>query len=459
MNATNPAVLIIDDEPDFAEDLAAILTPDFEVRHVRYGEEGIREIAVNPPHAVILDLIFEGKEDGISILTSIKQTDPDLPVIMVTQHHSAETEAKAVDRGALYYIRKSAGRNEIVAKLKSCFKIVGRTRSLRKELRSERGAFLFLSPAMREIERKVRKVASVPNMTVLITGESGTGKSLLAKEIHHLSSGTSGPFVDVNSATITGDTAKAELFGYQKGIFTGADRDRKGLFESACGGTLFIDEIGDLHTDSQALLLKAIDEKKIRPVGSYEQIPVDLRIVAATNRDLGEMVGRGMFRNDLYQRLLVISLHLPPLRRHPDCIPDLAGHFLSQIAEDMRIENVVISREGMAHLQGYSWARGNARELRNTIMRALVYRGDSLVLGPEAFDLPTDDPPAGFHYETEKTRVLQAFERSFYERAFARVGGDLRRARPVDIKRVADLTGVVPETVRRFLRKHGPGGE
>ncbi len=452
-----PTILIIDDDTEFASDLAALLSPDFAIRSATSGEEGLGAIASDAPDAVVLDLMLEGGRNGLEILLSIKKLDPSLPVIMATDYPSPETEAEALRRGALYYVRKAAGRTEVISKLLKCDEVCQAIRErdrLRREVSAVHGLFLSSSSSvMGVLEATVDRIAAAPNTTVLITGESGTGKSLLAREIHARSPRQGQCFLRINMATLTDGTAPSELFGHVRGAYTGAMSDRKGHFETAKGGTIFLDEIGDLSLKLQGQLLHTVEEREVIPLGCSTPRQVDVRVIAATNRDLLRMVKEGVFRTDLLERLCVITVKVPPLREHPEDIPDLARYFLGRFAAEMRFPRVALCPDTLDRLQKHAWRRNNVRELRNSIERALVLHGDRGELEPDAFDLFDDEPPIGFDYNKEKERAVRAFQQRFFGRTFAALGSSLMHHRPEDTKRVADLTGIPPHTVRRILKE------
>ncbi len=451
-----PSVLIVDDDPEFCKDLAAALSPDFECRYASTGEEGLGAISSDPPDAVVLDLILEGGRNGLEVLADIRGLDPHLPVVMATEHPSSETEAEALARGALYYVHKAAGRAEIVSKLRKCTEVAHTARErdrLRQEISAVHGLFLCDSAVLRELNEKITRVAAAPNTTILLTGESGTGKTLIAREFHRRSPRADGPFLKISMATLPENLATSDFFGHVKGAFTGADADRKGHFETARGGTIFLDEVGDLHPNLQGQLLRALEEREILPVGSSTPRRVDVRVIAATNRDLREMVRKGTFREDLFGRLEVITICVPPLREHPEDVPGLVRYFVGKYVAELRVGPVTITRDAMERLLGYSWKRNNVRELRNTVERALVLHRGSTVLDGDAFDLPEDDPPMTLDYHVEKARAERAFKRRFFERAYREVGSSLAHHTGEDTTKVAELTGLPAITVRRALKE------
>jgi DNA-binding NtrC family response regulator len=479
-----PSVLIIDDDPEFAADLSAILTKDFHCRTAQSGEEGLGAISGSPPDVVVLDLMLGGR-NGLEILREVRLRHPHLQVIMATDHPSAETEAAAIEAGALYYLRKSAGHAEISAKLRRCLD-VGRTSWEREALQGEvHQHFLATSPMLRRLEERINRVAAAPTSTVLITGESGTGKSLIAREIHRRSPRSRGPFHRVNMAALTEELIKSELFGHRKGGFTGAIEDRRGHFVAAGGGSLFLDEIGDLSPSVQGMLNTAIEERRITPVGSSDELRIDVRVLAATSRDLNALVESGQFRRDLLGRLSVVPLHVPPLREHPEDIADLVRYFVGRLSAEMALPQVTVRPEAIARLQRYHWPY-NVRELRNAVEQALIFFGQEGVLGEEAFgflDVGARGPGSegGIHgpdahrgstqvwgpfpwagegtldYRTQRDAVVLGFKREIMERAFRMAGGSVDWPRANEIGRVAEIMGITTKGVRDVLRElEGP---
>ncbi len=451
-----PTVLIIDDDPEFREDLAAALSPDFVCRFAATGEEGLGVISSDPPDAVVLDLVIEGGRSGLDILPAIRKLDSNLPIIMATGRPSAETEAEAIRRGALYYVHKAAGRAEIIAKLQKCTEVARTARErdqLRREMTAVHGVFLSASPRMEELDDAIDRIAAAPYTPVLITGESGTGKTLIAREIHRRSPRSEGPFLKVSMATLGEHVAPSELFGHVRGAFTGAAGERKGHFETARSGSIFLDEVGDLQPALQGQLLHAIEEREVVPVGSSSPISVDVRVIAATHRDLRKMVKQERFRHDLLGRLEVVSLEVPPLREHPEDIPDLVNYFIGKYAAEMGLSGISVAPDGLRRLQSYAWSRNNVRELRNTVERALVLNRDVRTLDATAFDIPEGDPPLSQDYHEAKIQAERVFKRRFFERAYRAVGGSLESHTGEDTRKVAELSGIPAITVRRAVKE------
>jgi len=457
-----PRVLIIDDDPDFGPDLEALLAPDFICRCALSGEEGLGAVAADAPDAIVLDLMLEGGRNGLEILAALRGAHPAIPVIMATAHPSAETEAAALRGGALYYLHKAAGRSEVAAKLKRAVDVAATSRErdrLRRDLHAGAGAgtFLFSSPRLRALERQVDRFAAAGQAPVLITGETGTGKTLLAREIHRRSQRASEPFLQVNMGAIAPGTAVSELFGHLRGAFTGAVAHRRGHFEAVGHGTLCLDEIGDLPLETQGLLLQAIEEHQILPLGSSTPRPVHARVLAATNRDLEAMVTQGAFRQDLLSRLSALAVHVPPLREHVEDIPDLARYFLGRHAADLGLPSARLTPAALDLLQRSDWRPDNVRGLRVALLRALVLSEKPGHIDAAALDLPpARREPAGFDYAAAKERAVREFQRGFLRHAFQAVGGSATHPRPEEIRRVAELAGIPPHTVRRILKELGP---
>lgn len=453
-------VLIIDDDTDYAQQVAAILSPDFQVRFASSGEEGIGAIEADPPDAVLLDLYLLGGRNGLEVLEQIRAVAPGLPVVMATDHPSEDTAAEALARGALYYLAKVAGRAEILAKLRICLDVAETSRrkqQLESELKEVHGIFLASSPAMTQLSGKLDRIAAAGGTTVLVLGESGSGKDQIAREIHLRSPRSKGPFVKMS--TVSDEVADSELFGHVRGSFTGASSDRQGYFESARGGTLFLSEIGDLSPKVQVKLLRAIEEKRIVRVGETLARPVDVRVIAATNRDLEAMVRDGDFRADLLGRLSVITVQVPPLRERPEDVGALARYFAGRAAAEQGLRQVTLTEDAIRKLVSYSWRRNNVRELRSCIERAIVLYGPDGVIDAGSLDIPVETQrPEGFDYHQEKDRAEAAFQRRFLARAFAQVGGSIEHPTPSAINRVCTLTSLPPQTVRRLIRGLRDGG-
>jgi len=353
--------------------LEAILRREgYDVITAANGIEALSGMSANV-HTVITDLKMPGL-DGMGLLKRLSADYPDVPVVMITAHGSVENAVEAVKLGAFDYLEKPFEQEQIrqiVSKAMNTYALARRDAT--PELPTSRGRFKLIgqSGAIRQIFVAVEKVADTPS-TVLITGESGTGKELIARALHENSSRHTGPFIKINCAAIPKTLMESELFGYDKGAFTGAVGAKPGRFELAHGGTLFLDEIGEIPIDMQVKLLRVLQESEFERVGGIKTIKVDVRLVAATNRDLAQEVANGGFREDLYYRLNVVPLHLPPLRDRREDIPFLASHFIAKFNERLKKQVTGIAPEAVQRLAIYNWP-GNIRELENVMERTILF--------------------------------------------------------------------------------------
>ena len=379
-----PTILLIDDDQSLRRVTEFTLhEAGYRVLTAADGGEGLRLFAQENPALVITDIQMPGLS-GYEVLKKIKEQSPTALVIVITAYGTVEKAVEAMKLGAYDYLTKPFSRDELTLTVGKALAYDGlreENRKLREELsdKADFSRLVGISESMREVFALVRKVAA-SEATVLIGGESGTGKELVARAIHSGSERQGGPFVAVNCAAIPRDLLESELFGHTRGAFTGAIKERKGKFEQAEGGTLFLDEVGDLPLDLQPKLLRALQEREIEPVGGTAR-KIDVRLVAATNRDLEAALGEGSFREDLYYRLAVIPLHLPPLRERRDDIPLLVRHFLDKHGKN---PPVVCSEAALEALADYDWP-GNVRELENAVERMLILRRGA---GIELDDLP-----------------------------------------------------------------------
>lgn len=375
MNDEMRRIAIIDDEKNLRISLAEFLALDgFECVGASSGEEGLSLLETELFGAVVLDLRLGGM-DGLSVLRKIRESGPSLPVIMMSAHGDISDAVQAMKLGAVDFLVKPFDPAELVIRLEKALADAQHIRMATLGQRldaSGKGAVPWLGddPAMKDILHMLRRVAPTPS-TVLITGESGTGKEVIAREIHRLSPRAEGPFVPINVGAIPDTLLESELFGYEKGAFTGADNRKMGLIELSSGGTLFLDELGEMPPIMQVKLLRVLQDRTIMRVGGSRAIPIDVRIVGATNKDLEAAVRSGSFREDLYFRINVIRLHLPALRERKMDIAPLAGLFLSRFAREMGRPVSGISVEALNVLQAYTFP-GNIRELENCIERAVI---------------------------------------------------------------------------------------
>jgi len=378
MHQVEPAsgsILIVDDEAAIRESLETLLAIEgYNVEAARTAEEGLAMLAASPRDLVLLDFALPDR-NGLEVLDEIRQRDPGLPVIMITAYGTVENAVKAIQAGATNFIQKPWDNEKLLADVRasiSRLRVEEENRQLKRALK-QRYSFENIvgkSEAMLKIFDLVAQVAP-SRSTVLIQGESGTGKELIAKAIHASSPRKDGPFVPVNTGSMPTELLESTLFGHVKGAFTSAIASKKGLFEVANKGTLFLDEIGTMGLDTQAKILRVLQDRKFMHLGGVQEVQVDVRIIAATNVDLKQLVKEGKFREDLYYRLNVISVTLPPLRSRMEDVPLLVTHFLARFSEENGLPTRHFSAEAMRPLLNYAWP-GNVRELENVIERAVV---------------------------------------------------------------------------------------
>lgn len=372
-------VLLIDDDDSLRRVVEYNLGEDgYRVLTATDGASGLRMFHAEPVDLVLTDVRMP-EMDGLELLTRVKAVQPDLPVIMLTAHGTIDSAVEAMKMGAFDYLTKPFNREQLKAAIRRALEVAALTsenRNLRQVV-VDRFSFTNMiagSRAMRAVTDTAARVAH-SDTTVLLEGESGTGKELLAKAIHFHSARTRGPFVTINCGAIPEQLLESELFGHRRGSFTGAVADKRGKFEAADGGTIFLDEIGELPSLLQVKILRVLQEREIDKVGETRPVKVDVRVIAATNRDLEKMIADGTFRDDLYYRLAVVSIRMPPLRERADDIPLLVDHFLSKHAERLGRPRPEVEKAVYSAFNLYGWP-GNIRELENVIERALVLDKD-----------------------------------------------------------------------------------
>lgn len=365
-------ILLVDDEKSIRKTLREILEYEgYTVDEAQDGAEGLRMIQEGDYHIVLCDIKMP-KMDGLEVLEKATQSNPDVPFIMISGHGTLETAVDAVKKGAFDYVAKPPDLNRLLITMRNALdksNLITETKVLKRKVTKTR-EIIGESPTIQKIKDTINRVAPT-DARVLITGDNGTGKELVARWIHEMSNRANGPLVEVNCAAIPGELIESELFGHEKGAFTSAIKQRIGKFEQANGGTLFLDEIGDMSANAQAKVLRALQENKITRVGGDKDFPVDVRVVAATNKDLIAESDKGNFRLDLYHRLSVILIHVPSLNERTDDIPLLAEKFVKEICEDYGMPRKTITPKGMLELQNISWT-GNIRELRNVVERLVI---------------------------------------------------------------------------------------
>lgn len=447
-----PRIIVLDDEQRMVDILAMVLRRDgYEVSTFVQPQAALDALRAELCDLLLTDLKMPGT-DGLTVLQQAKAIDPELPVILITAHATVATAIAAMREGAFDYVEKTFDNDELktlVRRALEVTRLARENRYLRAELHSryEFESLVAESTAMREVLDLVRRAAR-SRSTVLITGESGTGKELLARAVHYHSDRVGCPFIAVNCKAFAEGVLESELFGHEKGAFTGADRVKPGLFERAHGGTLFLDEIGEVNTDFQGKLLRVLQEKKFQRVGGNEERAADVRLVAATNRDLHAEVSAGRLREDLYFRLAVIPVHIAPLRERREDILPLARHFLHKWNKEVARKISGWSAEVEAYLLRYPWP-GNVRELENALERGVVLaRGDTLELDDLLIDAESEQPRIE---ENGPAKGLQTFLDQAAAERVRTVLKEVHGARTEAAKRL----GIDRTTLYRLMRKYG----
>ena len=371
-------ILVIDDEKPIRNTLKEILEyEDHQVEIASDGFEGLEKAKENTYDIILCDIKMPNM-DGIEVLEKLEEVSPDVPVVMISGHGSVETAVEALKKGAYDFIEKPLELNRLLVTIRNALEkkdLVIETKKLKRKV-SKTYDMVGESEAINKIKVMIDRVAPT-DARVLITGKNGTGKELVARWVHEKSPRAGYPFVEVNCAAIPSELIESELFGHEKGAFTSAHKQRKGKFEQASGGTIFLDEIGDMSLSAQAKVLRALQENKITRVGSDKQIKVDVRIIAATNKDLKKEIGANNFREDLYHRLSVILIHVPSLNDRIDDIPILTEHFMNLICDDYGIPKKNVTEDAFKELQKIKWT-GNIREFRNVLERLIILSEDNI---------------------------------------------------------------------------------
>jgi DNA-binding NtrC family response regulator len=454
-----PKILVVDDEEVMRDVLGNVLGAEgYSVRFAATGPDALAELRESPKDAVILDLMLPGMS-GLEVLDEMKKIDADLPVLMLTAQASIETAISAMKKGAFDYLTKPFKHDELLILLKKALDqsdLVDENRSLKLAIRPQ-GNFLGLvgkSPKMEQVYALVQQ-AGPARTTVLINGESGTGKELVAKALHVSSARSEKPFIVVNSGSLPHELLESNLFGHVKGAFTGAFYSKKGLFELADKGTLFFDEIGNVSMETQAKLLRVIQEREFMRLGGTEIVKVDVRIIAATNIDLRRAVADGRFREDLYYRLNVITVDLPPLRTRKEDIPALVQHFVTKYSRDNNRNVRGFTRAALEKVIDFDWP-GNVRELENTVERGVVLAAGELIdeteLPPQvrtpqaSSNTASADAGGGDRDPFNLKRAAAEFEQRMIVVA-------LEASRGIQ-KDAARILGVKPTTLNEMLKRH-----
>jgi two-component system response regulator HydG len=451
---TAPAssILIIDDESAILDTLRILLRNEgFEVTTAQGGKAGLEQLKTANPDIVLTDVRMP-QVTGIDILTAMRHQDHETPVILMTAQASLQSAIQAVNEGAFYYIQKPFSNDDLVAICRRAAehrRLRTENKQLKQEIRRrERSRFarpLGKSRIFAEVLKLAEQVAPTES-TVLIQGESGTGKEVIARYIHDISSRGEGAFSSLNCGALPESLLESELFGHVKGSFTGAVRDKQGLFAAARGGTFFLDEIGEMSPATQVKLLRVLQEREAIPVGGTEAIPVDVRVVAATNRDLEDDIKRGRFRTDLYYRLNVIAIHLPPLRERRDDIEIFVDAFLERIAKEQGLPLKRLAPEAMDAVLVHDWP-GNVRELENALERAVVLtKGDLIPLSAMPAKVTERHAEPLVAERPHPNPTLDTIERAYITWVLQTEGGNKSRA--------AEVLGIDPSTLYRKLSRY-----
>jgi DNA-binding NtrC family response regulator len=449
-----PSVLVIDDEAGILETMQILLRNEGFTPFIALGgKSGLQQIAELKPEIVLSDVRMPDV-NGLDVLTAARNQDPDAAVILMTAQASLQSAIQAVNNGAFYYIQKPFRNDELIAILKRAaenrtLKVENKTLKQEARKRSGVGKPIGGSKAWLDALHVAEAVAGTES-TVLLQGESGTGKEVVARYIHDLSGRAAGPFLSINCGALPEGLLESELFGHVRGSFTGAVKDKTGLFSAATNGTFFLDEIGETTPATQVKLLRVLQHREVIPVGATQAIPVNARVIAATNRDLEDEIRRGSFRTDLYYRLNVISISLPPLRHRKEDIPLLAETFLKRTAEQSGDPQKTLSPETVEALAEYSWP-GNVRELEHALERAAILtKGGTIapsslperILDRSAKPLVNDEP--------QPNPTLDTIERAYIKWVLESEGGNKSRT--------AEVLGIDPSTLYRKLARFGIGG-
>lgn len=427
----NEHVLIVDDDVEMGNLLKDFLIKGgYNAESVVSGKEAIEKIAEFDYSVVISDIKMPDM-DGMTVLKKVRELRPDIAVIMITAFGTIDLAVEAMRAGAFHFVTKPFRMKEILAIVRKAIEHQGLKREnilLRREVEGKYrfGNIIGKSPAMRRIFELISRVAATTS-NVLVLGESGTGKELVAKAIHYNGPRKDKPFLPINCAAIPEGLLESELFGHVKGAFTGAVSYRRGLFLEANNGTVFLDEIAEMGPTLQAKILRVLEDKEVRHVGSSEAEKVDVRIIAATQRDLREEIAEGRFREDLYYRLNVIPIHLPPLRERKEDIPLLAQHFLEKYAPSVNPEVKGFSNKAMAALIEHPW-KGNVRELENLIERALVHASKPIIDIEDLHFEPSFDAPKLVQMALEKEMTLEELEACYIKEILKKTGGHKEKA-------------------------------
>ena len=444
-------ILLVDDETGILDTLRILFNSEgYDVVSSLSGREALEALPEQTPDIVLTDIRMPGTS-GLEVMAKAHEVDPEMAVILMTAQASLQSAVRAVNEGAYYYLQKPFANDELLAicrRAAEARQLRVENKALKKEIRRQSTA-----PSSRPIGKsrsfvevlKLGETVAPTQSTVLISGESGSGKEVIARYMHSLSERAEGSFFSLNCGALPEGLLESELFGHTKGSFTGAVKDKMGLLEAAAGGTLFLDEIGEMSPATQVRLLRALQEREVTPVGSTEAVPIDVRIMAATNRDLNEEIRRGTFRSDLYYRLNVIALHLPPLRERREDIPLLAHHFLGRLVGEDGDKS--LGEDALEVLCTYDWP-GNVRELENALERAAVVAAGAPI-GPSHLPerVRMEHAPPLVSDQLPPNPSMEVIERAYIHWVLVAESGNKTRA--------AEVLGIDPSTLYRKLNRYG----
>jgi two-component system, NtrC family, nitrogen regulation response regulator NtrX len=447
-----PSILIVDDEAGVRSALSGVLRDEaYEVEAVPSGEACLATVARRPPDVILLDVWLPGI-DGLMTLARLRERRVDAEVVIISGHGNIESAVRAIKMGAFDFVEKPLSLEKTVLVVRNALRqrqLEAENRALRAHV-DRRLVMVGESHAIRQLREQIA-MAAPTNGRVLIYGENGTGKELVARSVHALSRRRSGPFIEVNCAAIPEELIESELFGHVKGAFTGAVSDRRGRFEAADGGTIFLDEIADMSLKTQAKVLRVLQEQVVDPVGGTQSVRVDVRVLAATNKDLPTEIRGGRFREDLFFRLNVIPIFVPPLRHREEDVPLLAEHFMAELAREYGRRPKTFDASGVAALRRYGWP-GNVRELRNVIERLMIMVTGDVISAPHVsfLDGVRADEVNAYEVDGQVLSLHEArerFERDYILRTLAGQQGN--------ISRTADVLGVERSNLYRKMRAFG----
>lgn len=458
-----PHILIIDDDIDFINDFSLVLDEDYKCSFALNGHDAISLIQDSVPDVILLDLMLGNEDNGLELLNKLQKVE-DVPVIMVTDYASVQTAVEALKLGASDYISKTTNLTELKILIEKTINqkiLKNHALSLEEQLNKDYKTIIGESEAIKDVYYKIKLYANTDS-TILITGESGVGKELVARQVHFYSNRKMFPFVAINCAAIPRELLESELFGHEKGAFTGADKRKIGKFELASSGTIFLDEISELDPNAQVKLLRVIQEKEFERIGGNNTIKSNVRIIAATNKNLFHLVKENKFREDLFYRLDVLPINVPPLRARKGDIPILVNHFIAKACEEMKIPLKSISDNAMDILINYDWP-GNIRELQNFITRAVILsEGNKITINDLDMNLNSNDKDL-FDFDIEKIpstweemdqlrkevadQASRKVERLYLQRLLDKFEGNITKA--------AEHAGINRTNLHKMIRKCG----